>query len=744
MKRSAVTAVSLLLLASSLLPAEITFSAPYISEDDEILFHVTHNKPGEPSYPTFFTAQIGGDSAAPRQITSYPEQLSSLLGGRSLRIRNRYGTTHYNLETGALLHGTERKDGEAIPTESVIPAAESVSPDGKWVCSIQRTGPVTGSIILKNATGYTETQLVDRTELSFTQVPVRWSPDSKFLVYEKDGSIYFTEPEAMFKTSQVPEHLRKVGPGSINCVGWASDKNLVYITNDLVYRIPIYEMYTRALYSDFVGIGTIVGRLPHPFAATDTFSVSSDCTAMVMAGHQRTISYFSLPGSATFVRQLYTGTQVSLVGATQDCQFFWDSRGNPVLWFQYHTVGTTNSTVYRLEVHGGQVQAATLEVPENTVEPLLSSDRKHILCRTKDQLLVYSVDGWNHTASVDCPNVIDYCWGDDDSIFVGTRDAVLQWHIHLLNQDGIQVLFPVSALSYSWNAATGNPVLETLWGIMEYSQEAGKWARSELVELEEPKVGNSSYRVFLDASPNKNFANMPYIRTLTGSATTRPFYEPATKMQERRPQVALAFDALDNADGLATILHTLEKYNVRSTFFVNGEFIRRYPAETGRIVEAGQECGSMFHTALDLTSNQDFLVDVNFIRRGLARNEDEFFDLTEKELSVIWHAPHYAANQEVLEAGNLAGYTYVDRSLNPLDTVTFEKAAVADITTYRTANMIIEQIVSQLEDGMVIPVAVGVGGGTREDFLYDKLDLLLVAILDAGYDIVSVTQLLQE
>ena len=45
---------------------------------------------------------------------------------------------------------------------------------------------------------------------------------------------------------------------------------------------------------------------------------------------------------------------------------------------------------------------------------------------------------------------------------------------------------------------------------------------------------------------------------------------------------------------------------------------------------------------------------------------------------------------------------------------------------------------------MVIPVAVGVSGGSRKDFLYDKLDLLLVAILDAGYDIVSVTQLLQE
>ena len=221
MKKMAVAAASFLLLASSLLPAEITFSTPYISENNGILFGVTHNKPGEPSYSTFFTAQIEGDFTTPQQITSYPEQLSALRGGTALRIKNRYGTTSYNIETGVMLHGNG-ESGEIIPTESVIPAAESVSPDGKWICSIQRTGTVTGSIILKNASGYTEVELVAETELSYTQVPVRWSPDSKFLIYEKDGSLYFTEPQSMFKTNQVSEHLRRIGPGSINCVNWAS------------------------------------------------------------------------------------------------------------------------------------------------------------------------------------------------------------------------------------------------------------------------------------------------------------------------------------------------------------------------------------------------------------------------------------------------------------------------------------------------------------------------------------------
>ena len=743
MKRTAGILVSFLVLAAANLTAEITFSTPYISEENKILFAVTHNKSGEPSYDTFFTSKIDQGSVSPEQITSYPEKLSSLMEGKSLRIRNRYGTSHYNVETGTLRHSSLNST-DVIPTDSVIPAAESVSPDGKWICDLQRTGSVTAKIILRNAGGYTETELVAETEMSFTRVPVLWSPDSKFLVYEKNGSLYFTEPESMFKSNQVPEHLRRVGPGAINCVTWASEKNLVYITNDLVYRIPIYELYTRALYSDFVGIGTIVGRLPHPFASTDTFSVNSDCTSMVMAGHQRTISYLSLPGSATFVRQMYTGTQVSLVGSTQDCKIFWDKWDNPILWFQYHTVGNTNSNVYRLEVHAGQVQAVVLDVAENAAEPLASPKGQFILGRTQDTVFVYDVATWNQVASLDCRQVIDYTWGNEETVFIGTRDAVLSWQVNQNKQNSVSVLFPVSATRYSWNSSTGNPILETPWGIMEYNHTTGSWSYSQVVEMEEPKIGNDNYRLFLDTSPNKNFTNMPYVRTLTGAAVTKAFYPPAAQKQDRRPRVALSFDALDNSDGLARILHTLEKYNLRSTFFINGEFIRRYPAETGRIVEAGHECGSMFYTAIDLTSNQDFLIDASYIRRGLARNEDEFYDLTERELSVIWHAPHYQVNPQILEAGELAGYTYVDRSLNPKDTVTFQMAATTDITSYQTAATMIEGITTKLKDGMVIPVSVGVSGGTRQDYLYDKLDLLIAAILDAGYDIVSVGQLLHK
>ena len=44
---------------------------------------------------------------------------------------------------------------------------------------------------------------------------------------------------------------------------------------------------------------------------------------------------------------------------------------------------------------------------------------------------------------------------------------------------------------------------------------------------------------------------------------------------------------------------------------------------------------------------------------------------------------------------------------------------------------------------MSIPVTVGISSGTRENYLYDNLDLLLSAILDAGFDIVPLRYIVE-
>ena len=40
-----------------------------------------------------------------------------------------------------------------------------------------------------------------------------------------------------------------------------------------------------------------------------------------------------------------------------------------------------------------------------------------------------------------------------------------------------------------------------------------------------------------------------------------------------------------------------------------------------------------------------------------------------------------------------------------------------------------------------MPISVGIATGTRGDYLYDKLDVLISAILSEGYEIVTVSEL---
>ncbi len=117
----------------------------------------------------------------------------------------------------------------------------------------------------------------------------------------------------------------------------------------------------------------------------------------------------------------------------------------------------------------------------------------------------------------------------------------------------------------------------------------------------------------------------------------------------RRREVSLVFNAVDSAEGLTGILNTLSAYRIRATFFVNGEFIRRYPDAVQEIAESGHEVGSLFSTYFTMTDSR-FGVDQAFVKAGLARNEDDYFAATGRELSLLWHAPYYIVNSAIIAA----------------------------------------------------------------------------------------------
>jgi len=209
----------------------------------------------------------------------------------------------------------------------------------------------------------------------------------------------------------------------------------------------------------------------------------------------------------------------------------------------------------------------------------------------------------------------------------------------------------------------------------------------------------------------------------------------------RRRELALVFNAYDGAEGLVGVLDTLREYGIRATFFVNGEFVRRNPGAARLVAESGHEVGNMFFSVFDATDAR-YRADAEFVKRGLARTEDEYFAATGAELSLLWHAPHYSTSSVLLEAAAEMNYTYIGRDVDPLDWVgRFQGALTQGL--YAGAHDLIERTAAAVAPGSIVPVRIGIPDGGREDYYYNELPLLINALLAEGYDIVPVSVLMK-
>ena len=102
---------------------------------------------------------------------------------------------------------------------------------------------------------------------------------------------------------------------------------------------------------------------------------------------------------------------------------------------------------------------------------------------------------------------------------------------------------------------------------------------------------------------------------------------------------------------------------------------------------------------------------------------------------------------EVLGTDVVEGTTTSNFELRGTQSVVTNEAeyyyeAEAMYTTYDLqSNSYLANRMYQLKDGSVIPINVGISAGSRNDYLYEKLDLLISGILSKGYDIVPVSVL---
>lgn len=756
-------AISLFSIVVYSVYAQITFSGLDLNIENKLLFSVSHKAVTEDTYKSLYIYNLNEKMqqsvspmkpSNPKLITCYPQSLEVLQNASILQIRNRYGTAHYSvkdkvLKWVSLPDEITSTEGSFIPVLHKRLEPLSVSPNGKWICYIKQSSPASGDLIMKEVATGIQYLLASKIEYSYEDVPVMWSPDSTILTYEKEGNLYFMNLKNQFSVTQIPEVYRQIGVGKINNLFWASSKLLIYVSNEIVYAIPANELYTRALYSDLVGTGRIIGRLPYSFNANDDrYWTSEDGKSIIMVQDNRTLWYMELSGmDFNWVTTLFSYPFVNIPGTALSFDVFWtpidekvkDSQQVPLVWIELLRSGKSESYVYMLKKNLVQNNAWFVgqPLPVFVKNPRLSPDKKSLAFLGEHSIHVYDIAGWRQKYFLSDDTIVSYAWVDKDSLYLGGKETVRYW---VPEENKVDVLFLSSAENYGWDGLQSTVVAKTATGTYQYDAQKNSWKISKNVLTRQALTQNTKWRVFIDSSPNVNYVNTLYARNLTPMSSNIPLFKAtAIKSTYHKPRVAIVFDALDNADGLTGILNSLAKYNLKATFFINGEFLRRFPNAVQEIVAQEHQCGSMFYTPFPLNSSA-YKVDETFVRRGLARNEDDFFEATGSELALIWHTPFYYMNDVIKASNDKAGYTYIEQGLAPADTVTLEDA-VGGLKKYQATSDIINDLIANLKDGAVIPVSVGLSSGTRSDYLYEKIDLLVSAILALGYDIVPVTEL---
>lgn len=704
--------------------SQISFENPCISLNNEVLFTLNHKTLGSIPYSSIFYAKLENQNVKNHTIlTCFPEQMELLNEGKILQIRNRFGTAIYDDEKN---HFEWKNQSSQIPENCVHINEFSVSPNGKFICKIESKSLTSGKLILENIQTGKSFVLCEDSLNSYSKIPVKWSFDSSVLIYEKNENLYFCNPEAIFNNVEIDEKYRKIGRGTINCINWASEKYLAYIDDYIIYRIHTKELYTLGLYSGIIGQGKAMGRLPFRFDKNlDSFSANNDVSAILLIQNNRLFSYFKIKNiSCDYVDVVYSQSYTDSSASLVDSYIFWDSNQNPIIWNEklpYDNQQKKNS-VYKIT----NVSKQVLEI-QNAQRPFLSPDNRKVAFVAGNSLFVYNVNSWSKISELSGENIVSCIWKDNNTLFVGGEKTIRKWNC---STKETKIITLSQAKSAIWNENSSIIFAQTNdLQFYKFNQKNNTWNELQQNIINNNEIQNGNYRIFIGKSQNQKFVNALYFRTLTGKSDTNVFFEQTQNKKENPKKVSLVFDLYDNPDGLPQIISTLQKYNIKATFFINGEFIRRYPSETKQLTKNNFDCASMFFTTTKLT-DENFIINEDFIRRGLARNEDEFYSCTQKELLLYWHAPYYSTTPKINEFVKKSGYSIIEPNIDYLQNSELNKSCEQIILQYF-------QMLKN-EQKIIIPIIAGFSGNDQKNHLYKNLDLLINVFLQENCEFVGI------
>lgn len=192
--------------------------------------------------------------------------------------------------------------------------------------------------------------------------------------------------------------------------------------------------------------------------------------------------------------------------------------------------------------------------------------------------------------------------------------------------------------------------------------------------------------------------------------------------------VALTFDAGANADGVASILATLQRYGVPATFFLTGNFVRDFPVAARSIAAAGERIGDHTVSHPYLTGLSDAAV-----RQQIVDAAQQIVSVTGKNPAPLFRFPYGDADARTIAIANQAGYVAVRWTV---DTLGWEGTA-----GHITAATVTSRVLNAVRPGEIVLMHVGSNPDDHTTFDADALPQVITGLRGLGYSFVTLDAL---
>jgi peptidoglycan/xylan/chitin deacetylase (PgdA/CDA1 family) len=212
--------------------------------------------------------------------------------------------------------------------------------------------------------------------------------------------------------------------------------------------------------------------------------------------------------------------------------------------------------------------------------------------------------------------------------------------------------------------------------------------------------------------------------------------------------ILVSFDAGSSDKGSLQILDALRARSIRTTIFLTGEFIRRYPEVARRVVLDGHEVGNHTFDHPHLTTIADDGaqhirpgVTEEFLQRELSTTAEIFEKTTGRKMAPVWRAPFGEENAEIRAWALRAGYSHVSwthgagTNLDSLDWV-------SDVSSprYQSSTHVVDHLLAAARPGGIILMHLGTD--RRDDAVSTELPRLLDTLSSRGYRFATATDFL--